>query len=83
MGTVLAGAVPVTIGKEELNKFEDPWDYRAAVHREPLLGNVDGNHSLPPAPKVSFLILSLRKGKHTQIEFEAVKKGLWKNVRKR
>lgn len=52
-------AVPVTIEKEELNRFEDPWDYKVAIHREPLLGNAAGNHSLPPAAEVSFSILRL------------------------
>lgn len=65
MGTFSVGAVPVTIEKEELNRFEDPWDYRVAVHGEPLLGNVDGNHSLPPAPKVSFKSFSLRTRENT------------------
>lgn len=51
---VLVNAIPVTIEKEEFNRFEDPWDYRVGIHAEPLLGNVAGNHSLPPAPEVSF-----------------------------
>lgn len=42
--------MPVTIEREQLNRFVDPWDYRVAVHGEPLLGAVAGRHSLPPVP---------------------------------
>lgn len=55
--------IPVRIEKEELNGFEDPWEYRVSVHGEPLLGSVEGNHSLPPAPVVSF---SFSKGNRMQ-----------------
>lgn len=51
---VVGDAVPVKIEREELNRFVDPWDYRVGVHEEPLLGSVEGNHSLPPVAQVSF-----------------------------
>lgn len=51
---VVGDAVPVRIEREELNRFVDPWDFRVAVHEEPLLGSVAGNHSLPPVSEVSF-----------------------------
>lgn len=51
-GWFLGDSIPVSIEREELNRFVDPWDYRVAVHEEPILGNVDGNHSLPPVPEV-------------------------------